>query len=237
VPGPGTDPNTIIGYANPETAKLYEIGLKTELFERRLRLNVAAFMTDYEDLQLTFNVDPDGPGPIGAFVPVLANAGEARMKGIELESQWLATHSLRFDLSAGFLDAEYRSFSDLARQQLGVLPDELPNAPRYTANFGTTFDLMQRDAGRLFLRADYAYKSEQYKEFTNEPTLKQDSYGIVNAGITYQTSDDHWMATLGGTNLTDEIYIVSGVSNNGIGYTQAVVSRPREWFLQLKYSY
>lgn len=237
IPAPGTDPDTIIGYAEPEKAKLYEVGLKTELFERRLRLNVAAFMTDYEDLQLTFNVDPDGPGPIGAFVPVLANAGKARMKGIELESQWVATDWLRFDLTAGFLDAEYRSFSDLARQQLGVLPEKLPNAPRYTGSVGATFDLLQRDAGRLFLRADYAYKSEQYKEFTNEPTLQQDAYGVANAALTYQTDDGHWMATLGCTNLTDEIYIVSGVSNNGIGYTQAAVSRPREWFLQLKYSY
>jgi iron complex outermembrane receptor protein len=237
IPGPGTDPDTIIGYAKPETAKLYELGLKTELFDRRVRLNVAAFLTDYEDLQLTFNVDPDGAGPIGAFVPVLANAGEARMSGIEIESQWVATDWLRFDLAAGFLDSEYRSFSDLAQQQLGTLPEELPNAPRFTGHLGATLDLMSGSQGRLSLRADYAYKEEQYKEFTNDPTLRQEAYGVVNAALTYETSDGHWLATFGGTNLTDEVYIVSGVTNSGIGYAQAVVSRPREWFLQLKYSY
>lgn len=237
IPAAGTDPDTIIGYAKPEKAKLYEIGLKTELFDRRLRVNLAAFMTDYDDLQLTFNVDPDGAGPIGAFVPVLANAGKARMKGLELESQWVATEWLRFDMSAGFLDSEYRSFSDLARQQLGVLPDKLPNAPRFTANLGATADLMNSDAGRVFLRADYAHKSEQYKEFTNDPTLRQEAYGVLNAALTYETSDARWRTTLGGTNLTDETYIVSGVSNSGIGYTQAAVSRPREWFLQVRYSY
>ena len=237
IPAPGTDPDTIIGYAKPETAKVFEIGLKTELFDRRMRFNVAAFVTDYEDLQLTFNVDPDGAGPIGAFVPVLANAGEARMKGVELDAQLVATDWLRFDLSAGFLDAEYRSFSDLARQQLGTLPDKLPNAPRFTGNFGATLDLMRGTSGHLYLRADYAHKSEQYKEFTNDPTLRQDAYDILNASLNYETGDGHWSAALGATNFTDEIYIVSGVSNGGIGYSQAVVSRPREWFLQLKYSY
>jgi iron complex outermembrane receptor protein len=67
--------------------------------------------------------------------------------------------------------------------------------------------------------------------------LRQGAYGVLNARLTYQTENAHWSASLGGTNLTDKIYIVSGVNNSGIGYTQATVSRPREWFAELKYSY
>jgi iron complex outermembrane receptor protein len=235
VPAPGTDPDTLIGYAAPETATLYEIGLKTELLERRLRVNSAAFWTDYEDLQITFNIDPDGPGPIGAFVPVLANAGKAETKGIEIETEFLAADWLRLDASVGYLDAQYKSFSLLAQSQLPSLPGELPNAPEWTFHFGLSVDLFENANGRWFARGDYSYKSDQFKEFTNEASLHQDSYALLDASLNYQMPDSQWQISLGGTNLTDETYIVSGVNNDGIGYAQATVSRPREWYLRLNY--
>jgi iron complex outermembrane receptor protein len=235
VPAPGTDPDSLIGYAEPETATLYEIGLKTELLQRRLRINSALFWTNYEDLQITFNVDPDGPGPIGAFVPVLANAGEAEIKGIEIETEFLPTHWLRLDGSVGYLDAKYTSFSELAQSQLPSLPDELPNAPKWTFHAGVTADLFENANGNLFIRADYSYTDDQFKEFTNEISLRQGSYHLLDASLNYRTPNTRWLVSLGVTNLTDEIYIVSGVNNDGIGYAQAVVSRPREWFLRFNF--
>ncbi len=236
VPAPGTNPDSLVGYAKPETARLYELGIKSEWLEHRLRANAAVFRTDYKDLQITFNIDPDGPGPIGAFVPVLANAGTARIQGVELETEFAATDRLRLTASGGYLDAKYLSFSALAIQQLPSLPTQLPNAPEFTANVGFVADFVRNNTGRWFMRGDYSYRSEQFKEFTNDPALKQGAYGILNASLNYQSPDSHWSASLGGTNLTDKIYIVSGVSNSGIGYAQAAVSRPREWFLRLKYN-
>jgi iron complex outermembrane receptor protein len=237
VPAPGTNPDSLVGYAKPETARLYELGIKSEWLEHRLRVNASVFRTDYKDLQITFNIDPDGAGPIGAFVPVLANAGTARIQGVELETEFAATDWLRLNASGGYLDAKYLSFSTLAIQQLPSLPTELPNAPEFTGNIGFVADFARNHTGRWFMRCDYSYRSEQFKEFTNDPTLKQPAYGILNASLNYLSPDAHWSASLGGTNLTDKIYIVSGVTNNGIGYSQAVVSRPREWFLRLKYSH
>src|SRR3546814_13988607 len=62
----------------PEFARLFEVGLKTELFDRRLRLNIAAFDTKYTDLQI---IVADG------FAPKVRNAGRARIRGVEVESQ------------------------------------------------------------------------------------------------------------------------------------------------------
>jgi iron complex outermembrane receptor protein len=238
LPAAGTDPDDIVSYAGPETAVTYEAGLKSEWFQRRLRLNVAAFQTDYDDIQVTYNIDPDGAGPIGNFVPVLSNAASAQIRGIEIEASLAATDWLRVDSSVGYVDAEYTYFSPLARANYpGIESAELPNTPEWTANIGGTVTFMDNVAGRLALRLDYSYRSEQFKEFTNSPILKQDAYGVLNAALTYVTPGAQWQVSLGGTNLTDEAYMVNGVANPGTGFFQAAVSRPREWYLSLRYGF
>ncbi|CAN7305914.1 TonB-dependent receptor [Phenylobacterium sp. LjRoot225] len=239
IPAAGTDPNNIVSYAGPEKASSYEVGLKSELFDHKLRFNIAAFYTDYQDIQITYNIDPDGPGPIGAFVPVLANAASAHIKGVEIETSAALTSWLRLDGSLGYTDAAYQSFSDQARANYpGLDGFKIPNTPRWTANLGGTATLFDDDAkGRAQLRVDYSFRSAEFKEFSNDPTLYQKSVGLLNASLTYRTPDRRIEASIGATNLTDETYIVSGVSNGGIGYAQAIVSRPREWFVSLKYAY
>ncbi len=234
IPGvttPETDPHKVIPSFGPETAEMFELGFKTDLFDRRLRLNVAGFITNYKDLQLLTNTGPS------AFVPVLINGGDAKIKGIEVEGELLATEWLRLNGSIGYLDSKYKSLSPDAIAAGTLLSSKIPNSPKWTATLGTTVEVMNNDQGRVFLRGDYSYKSSQYKTVANDPELLQGSYHIVNASITYETSEGNWAASLGGTNLTNEAYIVSGVANAGIGYSQAIVSRPREWFLNVKYKY
>ena len=236
VPEPGTDPDDIISYAGPEKASAFEVGLKSELFDRRLRLNVAAFYTDYKDIQVTYVIDPDGEGPIGEFVPVLANAGTAHIKGIEVETSFVPTEWLRIDGSLGYIDAKYVSFTEDA---LANFPNaeslSLPNTPKWTAHVGATLTMFDNDSGHLFARGDYSYRSGQYKEFSNEPTLYQEAYGLLGASMTYEAASRAWQLTVGGTNLTDETYIVSGETSSE--YTRAFVSRPREWYASVKFSF
>src|SRR5690606_11660459 len=73
-----------------DTEKLgtYEVGLKTDLFSRRMRVNGAVFFSDYTDLQLGLQTCPTplNPNPVGAPCGMIANAGDAEIKGFELES-------------------------------------------------------------------------------------------------------------------------------------------------------
>jgi iron complex outermembrane receptor protein len=105
VPAAGTNPNSIVGYAGPERATTYEVGLKSELLDRKLRLNLAAFYTDYKGVQITYNTDPFNTGV--PFVPTLANAGNAHIKGLEVESSFAPVKALRIDGSLGYVDAKY----------------------------------------------------------------------------------------------------------------------------------
>ncbi len=238
MPAPGTDPDDIISYAGPEKATSYELGLKSELFDRRLRFNIAGFYTNYRNIQVTYNIDPDGPGPIGAFVPVLANAGKAHLKGIEIESSAVLTSWLRLDGSLGYIDAEYVNFTPAARANFaGIDGFKLPNTPKWTYNIGGTVTFLDNEMGNASVRVDWSHRSGQFKEFSNNPFVFQEGYGILNASLTYRDPTKRWSASVGGTNLTDKAYIVSGVVGGGSGYAQGVVGRPREWYLRVGYDF
>src|SRR5690606_32072215 len=82
----------------PETAKMSELGFKSELFDRRLLLNTAVFYTEYDDIQLNVQQGPS---------PVYQNAGDATIKGGELEMQGAFANGFSFRFAGAYIDAEY----------------------------------------------------------------------------------------------------------------------------------
>ena len=231
IPGvttPVTEPNELIPTFGPEEVEMFEIGVKSELFDRRMRLNLAGFVTNYDDLQILGSA-----GRLG--VPVIENAGDARLWGIEVESELIVNDWLRLNGSLGWLDHKYLSVQP---NDTGITKNnDLANAPEWNASLGATADLMDNERGHAFLRIDWSHKGSQFKEPSNEMILRQDSYDILNVSLSWESVDRHWLATLGGVNLLDEIYMVSGIDHNGTGITAASPSRPLEWFFRLKYTF
>src|SRR5690606_15934542 len=118
-----------------ETAEAWEIGVKSQLLDQTLQLNLAAFSTDYEDIQVTQQV--------GAS-PVFSNGGDGNITGFEAELLWLPTEWLTLRAGFGWLDAEYD------RIQEGVIrPDGSPlpldsmfvNVPETSWNTGFDYEL------------------------------------------------------------------------------------------------
>ena len=231
IPGVTTDitePNELIPTFGPEEVEMFEIGLKSELFNRRMRLNLAGFITNYDDLQILGSA-----GDLG--VPVIENAGDARIWGVEVESLLIVNDWLRLNGSLGWLDHKYLN---VLPNETGITEDdELANAPEWNASLGATADLMDNEQGHAYLRIDWSHKGQQYKTPRNVERLNQDSYDMLNMSLTWESVDRHWLATVGGTNLLDEIYIVSGLDYPGTGVTAAVPSRPLEWYVRLKYTF
>ncbi len=85
---------------NPEHATSEEIGIKSEWFDRRLRLNLAGFHTDYRGIQLNSQIGPS---------PTIVNAGNARIWGAEAEAEAVFGHGLSVTASVGYTDAKYTS--------------------------------------------------------------------------------------------------------------------------------
>ena len=212
---------------DPEFVTNYELGLKTELFDRRLRLNLAAFHSSYEDQQLIVN---DG------VAPKVRNAGRSRILGAEAEFEWVATTWLRVNGGAGYTDAEYEALD--ARAAGITLASKLPNAPKWTGNVGASATAWRGAAGELTLRGDLSYKSTTYKDAVNSPLLRQAGYALVNASLRFESADGDWSVTAGGTNLTDKAYLLSGYSDPvALGLTEGAYARPREWFVKLGHKF
>jgi iron complex outermembrane receptor protein len=214
-----------------ETAETWEVGIKSELFDRRLRLNLALFTTDYEDIQVV-------AAPAFTFgAPWFFNAGSARIRGAELEMDASLSENFVVNGSFGYLDAEYRSLDDIALAGGITLDHQLMNVPERSANVGGTYTLSLPGDSRLLLHVDVIYKGKMARDLVNTPELIQDGFAMANAAITFEPADANWQLVLGGQNLTDKRYIVTGNDNPAVGATTATYSHPRTWYMTLRLDY
>ena len=222
-----TAPRLEVPGFRPEEAETYEVGLKSEWLGRTLRINTAAFFTDYTDLQLIIQQ---------GISPLTRNAGKSEIKGVELELEWAPTDALRFAGSYGWIDAEYTELDQAANASGIFLTNKFNNTPEST--FSLTADFEQSlSRGSLAWHAGYSWKDDVYNDATNTPLLLQDAYGLLSASVTYTSPDEAWSIGVGGDNLTDEDFLVSGFNQPGIGYTIATIGPPREWWARVKYRF
>jgi iron complex outermembrane recepter protein len=217
-----------------ETATTYEAGVKSELFDRRLLLNSAVFFSDYENIQSLVQQ---------GISPVFANVGDGEISGLEVEFTGLVTDNLTLTGSLGYLDAEYTSL-DPGIFPLAVLnpesldlDDEFINTPKLSWYLGGEYRFPFQSGARVALRVDYTYKDEIANDVMNNALLVQDEIDLVNASLSYTSADSRWTVLVGGRNLTDERYIMSGFRNDGGGIISANYARPREWYVTLRFSH
>ena len=214
VPGPAPD-------FDPETAQTYEVGLKSQLFDQRLQLNLAVFDTRYDDIQVTVQ---------RGISPTFENAGDGKITGAELELQSVLGSNLQLSGSIGYLDARY---SRLEPGSLIELGDDFVNSPEWSTNLSADYSL-QLGRGELRLHGDWTNRSKVANDAVNNPLFVQSSVNLYNASLAFAPTGGNWEVILGGRNLSDERYIVSGFQNDGIGVSTAVFSRPREWYLTVR---
>ncbi|MCC7413049.1 MAG: TonB-dependent receptor, partial [Gammaproteobacteria bacterium] len=221
------------GYG-PETLLSYELGLKSEWFDHHLRANFAAFTNKYKDIQLTEqHLSPEGTQTI-----VTHNAGDADIKGFEFELDAVPVKGLRLNASVGYLDAKYVRISAAAAATGLTLSDRLIGTPRWTVTGGAEYGFPLGQYGQLTLRGDASYRALTYFQLINEPTTPQPGYSLFNARLGFESSDGHWTAATGVTNLANKVYRVSGVNvGDSLGFTVGWYGRPREWYLQGGYRF
>ncbi len=214
---------------DPEQVKAYEAGFKSEWLDQRLRLNVAAFLMDYTDIQVTvFN----------GVVPETRNAAEGEIAGAEIEFTALLARGLLLNGGIGYMDAEYTKLDDPEEGALEVTKDhDFVNTPEWSANLSLQYQFDLADAGEMSLVIDYTYRDEVANDAANTPLLIEDSLSLWNARVSFLAASGKWEASLFGRNLTDETYLTSGVSTTSFGIVEGVYGRPLEYGLTLKYMY
>lgn len=228
------DPETGVAPApdfDEETAESWEVGVKSQWLANRVQVNAAMFKTDYNGIQLNFQQ---------GVSPTIQNAGDARIEGAEIEV--LAELGGGFSLTGswGYIDAKYTSVLPEAVVapspfQAGVFVGAvLPKTPRNKFNVSPRFEFPVSNGATLVLLADYTRTSRMRNDTEGTFLLERPATDQLNAGIIYRSANGHWDLTLGGTNLTDDRYLITGQAQIAGGQIYGTYNRPREWYLMLQ---
>jgi len=215
----------------PETIEAYEIGVKSQFLDRRVTLNLAAYQSDYSDLQLSAN----GVDNLGLPSIIIANVGSARIRGFEAELRVEPVEGLLFDASASHTDFQIKDLGTAAGVAGGPsLDSQPPGTPKWKLTGGVEYTLPLGDAGSLTPRFDVYYQGRIYNEYTNNPIASEPGYTVVNGRLTYRSPEDDWSAALGVTNIFDKFYYVNRFIQAGSYIFTGQPSRPREWSVTLR---
>lgn len=210
-----------------EDVDAYEAGLKLRLFENRATLNMATFYNKYTKLQ----VDQERTPPI--FVDTL-NAGDATMKGFEIEGEAVLTDELSVNFFYSILDAEYGSYVDGGVDIKSIRV--VPNAPNWQGGVGMTYQLSVAQIGNIVASVDFRAQDDFY----GNPKLetKVPGYSFWNARIEIRqlnfVKTGNLRIALWCKNLGDEEY---KTYTSNFGFLSALHGPPRSTGLDLIYEF
>lgn len=218
-PPPGFRPVSF----DEESVDSYEAGLKADWGD--IRINLAAFQADYADIQLIFRQ---------GVVPLLFNAGEARIRGFEGEANiqpWGT--GITIDAGFSFLNDEILSITPVPGATATVQPgDELPLTPSFTMNLGLGYEF---DLGGVSVtpRFDGSYSSSVTFITGSVAEIAEDGYFVGNLSLNVDLNEN-FAVQAGITNLFDSEYLIQGNASLGtLGYAERIFARPRTWYLQV----
>lgn len=228
---------------DPERARSLEVGFKSLLWDKRLRLNASLFYARVQDYQATgMRAAP------GTFVvyQVLTNVGEVESKGLEWEIEARPTRRLTLSFNGMYNDASYRSFDNApcpAERNPGAPAScdlggkQVQGAPLWTANVGGSYRWPWADHVEQYVSANYAWRSEAPGSLDNSRYNRLPAYGVLNlaTGWQYSRGSDLWELSLWARNALDKRYYYTG-SNTVSAYTVSAAA-PRTVGVTLRHNF
>ena len=215
-----------------ESVDSYELGSKMVFFDQRLFLNLAAFHNVYKDIQLSVFTAL----PAGGFFGDFTIAGKGTVNGAEFEYQWLPTANWVVSGNLAWLDAKYDEF---ITSGINVADSQrFTNAPEFSGAFNVEYRTELANAGNLSARVGYSYQSEVWPTTDLSSAIRQDGYGLVNAGVIWKVNDA-WSLSLQGSNLADKEYRTTGYNLVAaqLGALTGFYGAPRQYSLTVKYDF
>jgi outer membrane receptor protein involved in Fe transport len=243
-----------------ETSETIEFGAKMDLFEGRGRFNVAAFTSEYDDVQVsTF----DG---VAGFV--VGNAAKSEVDGVEMDGMFAVSEELTITMALAYLDAKYDSYPGAGctgsqTQAFAAGPDGIPGtdddltpgdctqdlsgaalqfAADWSGNLGAQYVTNIGDGLELNTSVDMMFTDEYDVAADADEVLSQDSFYKINARIAIGDRDGDWSIALLGKNLTDEETTTWGndVPLGQFGFYDTyfqIIDAPRSFEIQARYRF
>lgn len=228
-----------------ETLDAYEVGFKSSLFDRVVRLNGAAFLNKYDDILVTVSSCPL-PGVPAAPCALPLNAGRADVKGFELELNAQPVDGFLIDASLAYLDFDYKEISPAAANSGIGLEDDGQYIQRWQWSIGAQYAIDLGAMGSVTPRVDLNFEDSFNRNANNvdAATGGRDIFGridsrlLVNARLTYRTAAENWQLAFEVKNLTDKLYYTDVFDNRGsTNSIQGTPGMPRTWALTLRHNF
>lgn len=208
---------------DPETVTDYEVGLKSEWLEHRLRLNVAAYRSDYSDLQRTVVI----ANPSGGLLNLVQNAASARIEGVEFEAAAQPVENLLLQFTAVYVNPRYLDYADLTGD---LSHQNFQNQPQWTYSISAGYTLPVA-FGNVHAQVDWSWRDEADLFPSGQAADQyriQDAYGLLNGRLVAEVDTYGIEIAAWGKNLLDERYFttISDLTSS-IGSVVADVGLPR----------
>ncbi len=226
---------------NEETVLSFEVGLKSDLQDGRVRLNGSIFFYDRKDVQQNA-ADPDSVVQIKR----IANIGDVETVGAELDLTWLASEQLTFTLGVGTTDAEVTDSTFEVGTSLPLLPDapmqgtNIPNYSDLTVNLLGRYDQSVGDNLYMNFQVDGRYQSETDLSVITSPIeealFQEPGYSIWNVRAGLESASGSWKLQAFIENAGDKEYR-NTVRNDGTFGVYELYGRPRTWGVNYTYSW
>ena len=235
---PGGGNNSLIASTgfDPEEAISYEIGTKTQWLDNRLRLNVAAFYTDYTDLQILQLLVPVGAPLTNPGSLITQNAADAEIQGVEVEFTIVPAENWLIQGSYTYLDTEFAGFfipsgfmSPGGSAPADRTGNSLRNAPENAYNILVRYDHTFAGGTGLRFQVDHRHKDDVFQDPDVLEFAKVPEYDVTDLRVSLFSADNHWTVTAWMKNAFDEDYFLHNFPVQGSGF--ATPALPRTWGL------
>jgi iron complex outermembrane receptor protein len=230
--GQAYNDNSELTFAEPEKLTSYEVGAKTEFWNRRGIFNFAAFHYDYKNQQFldAFAL----PGGLGTGFRTV-NAPKSKVNGAEFELQVKATNDLQIMASLGLLHSEYVDLTLHKGSRVCCVGNQLIQAPDYNAMLAIDWRAVHFSAGDLRLFLDGNYYGKQYFDAFNTERDAQGAYGVANARLSFESTGKRgWSIAAWIKNITNRQYLAYALNQKdpdtgALGFDYALVGEPRTY--------
>jgi iron complex outermembrane receptor protein len=195
------------GY-RPEVLDAYEAGLKMQLFDHKVRFNIAAFIYDYKDIQV-FNIT-------GGGAVLTTNAAAARVHGVDADLTIKASRYFTISAGAGWLDGKYTDFPNATftpsspllggQSSVNATGNDMIYAPRVSGNLSLDYRI-PTSFGDIGLNATGSYRDKVFVSAANRLFIP--SYAVVNTTLGWTSPDKRYGVQFWVRNLFDKDYYLN----------------------------
>lgn len=183
-----------------ELVTSYEVGVKADVFERRARVSAALFFSQYDDRQV-----PQFETVGGVPTVITRNAGQAEIKGIELESTAYLTDFLLISAGVSVMEGEYTDFAGANTAGANYTGNTTENTPEYSVSIGAQLKVPTGN-GEWLVAPQLSYTGMTYLQPDNQRFNREEGYFLAALRAGYTWDSGKYGVYAWGKNLTDTQY-------------------------------